>query len=73
MLVSGTDVAELVLVLRRLLDDPDGRRAMGRAGRDRAVSEFSWERAAELTRHAHERVVADDLETTARIRSEVVR
>jgi phosphatidylinositol alpha-1,6-mannosyltransferase len=72
LLVSGTDVAEMVRALRCLLANPDGRRAMGRAGRERAVSQFSWERAADLTRQAHERAATTyNLESSERMASEV--
>jgi glycosyltransferase involved in cell wall biosynthesis len=48
-LVAPGDVGELVQALERLLDDPDLRRAMGEAGRRRAVAEFSWRAVAEAT------------------------
>ncbi|MBV5330078.1 MAG: glycosyltransferase family 4 protein, partial [Chlorobium sp.] len=41
LLVPPRDVTSLKLALRRLIDDPSLRVCFGRAGRDRAVSEFS--------------------------------
>jgi phosphatidylinositol alpha-1,6-mannosyltransferase len=58
VLVSGTDLGELVSSLQALLADPARCRAMGRAGRERALGQFSWDRAAELTRRAHERAAS---------------
>ena len=46
LLVSGTDEEELFVALKQLIDSRERRRAMGQAGRDRAVNEFSWNRAA---------------------------
>jgi phosphatidylinositol alpha-1,6-mannosyltransferase len=45
MLVSGTDVTELAETIRALATSPDTRRAMGEAGRARAVAAFTWDRA----------------------------
>jgi phosphatidylinositol alpha-1,6-mannosyltransferase len=55
LLVSGTDLEELVLALRVLIADPARCRAMGLAGRIRVLNQFSWDRAAELTLRVHER------------------
>jgi len=41
LLVPVRDVTSLMLALRRLIDDPVLRMCFGRAGRERAVSEFS--------------------------------
>jgi phosphatidylinositol alpha-1,6-mannosyltransferase len=57
-LVSGESVDELTTVLAELLDDPDRRRAMGTAGRDRVVRSFSWERGAALVASVHRQIVA---------------
>jgi phosphatidylinositol alpha-1,6-mannosyltransferase len=49
VLVSGERPDELALAISRLARDPDARRAMGQAGRHRATTLFSWERAAAKT------------------------
>jgi alpha-maltose-1-phosphate synthase len=40
---------DLAAAVNRLMADEDGRERMGRAGRDRAVAEFSWETIADRT------------------------
>jgi MMP alpha-(1->4)-mannosyltransferase len=52
-LVTPGDVGELVHALGELLDDPDRRTRMGRAGRERALAEFSWRAVAEATAAAY--------------------
>jgi glycosyltransferase involved in cell wall biosynthesis len=42
-----------------LLDDPERRARMGRAGRQRAQELFSWQAVARATAAAYERVIAD--------------
>ena len=49
LLVPPDDPAALAGALNRLLRDPDRAEAMGRAGRERAVTEFSWETVAAQT------------------------
>jgi phosphatidylinositol alpha-1,6-mannosyltransferase len=46
VLVSGTDAEELARVLGDLAANPDRRADMGRAGRQRAIEDFTWDRAA---------------------------
>lgn len=46
LLVPANDVLALRQALARLLDDAEARARMGRAGRERARREFSWERVA---------------------------
>jgi glycosyltransferase involved in cell wall biosynthesis len=58
-LVTPGDVGELVLALEALLDDPDRRVRMGRAGRERALAEFSWRAVAEATAAAYADVITD--------------
>jgi phosphatidyl-myo-inositol dimannoside synthase len=41
-----SDVSAVTTALARLLDDPDRRRAMGTAARDRTVAEFGYDRLA---------------------------
>jgi phosphatidylinositol alpha-1,6-mannosyltransferase len=43
LVVDGGNVDVLVRALRTLLDDPDLRACMGRAGRERALREFSYD------------------------------
>ena len=52
-LVTPGDVGELEAALARMLDDPDRRARMGRAGRRRALAEFSWRAVAEATAAAY--------------------
>jgi glycosyltransferase involved in cell wall biosynthesis len=56
-LVTPGDVGELEAALAALLDDPARRDRMGRAGRHRAVSEFSWRAVAEATAAAYQRAI----------------
>jgi len=58
-LVTPGDVGELETALARLLDDPDRRERMGRAGRRRALAEFSWRAVAEATAGAYRRAIED--------------
>jgi glycosyltransferase involved in cell wall biosynthesis len=56
-LVTPGDVGELVHALDALLDDPERRERMGRAGRERALAEFSWRAVAEATAAAYQDVI----------------
>jgi glycosyltransferase involved in cell wall biosynthesis len=56
-LVTPGDVGELVQALEALLDDPDRRARMGAAGRERALSEYSWHAVAEATADAYREVI----------------
>lgn len=58
-LVTPGDVPELAHALGALLDDPARRRAMGGAGRLRALERFSWRSVAVATARAYERAIAD--------------
>jgi alpha-maltose-1-phosphate synthase len=49
LLVPPDDPASLADALNMLLRDPERAAAMGEAGRERAVAEFSWEAIAEQT------------------------
>jgi alpha-maltose-1-phosphate synthase len=42
-------VADLAAVLTEVVSDPDRAREMGKAGRERAIAEFSWDSIAERT------------------------
>ncbi|WP_052336686.1 glycosyltransferase family 4 protein [Nocardioides alkalitolerans] len=57
-LVTPGDVGELELAIAALLDDPERRERMGRAGRERALTEFSWSAVARATAAAYEDVIA---------------
>jgi len=56
-LVAPGDVGELVHALDALLDDPERRERMGRAGRERALAEFSWRAVAEATVNAYQHAI----------------
>lgn len=53
--VPAGDVDALTIALRDLLADPDRRERMGAAGRERAVTAFSWEAVARGTAAVYER------------------
>ncbi len=53
-LVDPHDPADLASRLIALLQDPDLARRMGKAGRERAAREFTWDRSAERLREALE-------------------
>jgi glycosyltransferase involved in cell wall biosynthesis len=61
-LVAPGDVGELEAALARLLDDPQRRERMGRAGRVRALEEFSWRAVAEATAAAYQRAIDEGQE-----------
>ncbi len=50
---------DLANALRRLLDDPARRRAMGRAGRRRVEQQFSWASVAEQTERVYAEAITD--------------
>ncbi len=56
-LVTPGDVGELKHALEALLDDPQRRDRMGRAGRERALAEFSWRAVAEATVAAYQHAI----------------
>jgi glycosyltransferase involved in cell wall biosynthesis len=56
-LVPPADVEALTGALGALLDSPERRRTLGRAGRQRAISVFSWEAVAAQTVRVYERAV----------------
>ena len=57
-LVTPGDVGELEAAIEDLLDDPERREAMGRAGRERVLERFSWRAVAKATAAAYEEVIA---------------
>jgi glycosyltransferase involved in cell wall biosynthesis len=57
-LVTPGDVGELERALEAMLDDPERRARMGRAGRRRVLERFSWRAVAEATAAAYDEVVA---------------
>lgn len=57
-LVEPGEVGELYAALAALLDDPDRRGRMGRAGRRRVLERFSWRAVAVATAEAYERAIA---------------
>jgi len=57
-LVPPADVDSLTHALGEILDSPEKRRSLGKAGRDRAVDVFSWEAVAAQTVRVYERAIA---------------
>ena len=57
-LVAPGDVGELEHAIAALLDDPERRARMGRAGRERVLETFSWHAVAVATAAAYEEVIA---------------
>ncbi len=57
-LVTPGDVGELERALEAMLDDPERRARMGRAGRARVLDRFSWHAVAAATAAAYEEVLA---------------
>jgi glycosyltransferase involved in cell wall biosynthesis len=57
-LVPAADVDALTRALGELLDSPEKRRSLGRAGRARAINVFSWEAVAAQTVRVYERAIA---------------
>jgi glycosyltransferase involved in cell wall biosynthesis len=57
-LVPPGDVGELERAIASMLDDPERRTRMGRAGRRRVLETFSWRAVAEATAAAYEEVIA---------------
>jgi len=58
-LVTPGDMGELETALAALLDDPERRERMGRAGRRRVQELFSWRAVAAATAAAYDEVIAD--------------
>ncbi len=56
-LVPPADVEALTRALGALFDSPDKRRALGKAGRERSISVFSWEAVAAQTVRVYERAI----------------
>jgi glycosyltransferase involved in cell wall biosynthesis len=58
-MVTPGDVGELTRAIADLLDDPERRERMGKAGRGRAQELFSWRAVAKATAGAYEHVIED--------------
>ncbi len=65
-LVTPGDAVALADALGALLDDPERRHAMGRAGRLRALERYSWASVAVATVNAYERAMSDERTDTRR-------
>jgi glycosyltransferase involved in cell wall biosynthesis len=57
-LVPPADAEALTRALGELLDSPEKRRSLGKAGRARALDVFSWEAVAAQTVRIYERAIA---------------
>jgi glycosyltransferase involved in cell wall biosynthesis len=58
-LVPPKDAGALASAIDQLLDQPERRRAMGRAGRERVLEHFTWRRAAERTVDVYREVISE--------------
>jgi phosphatidylinositol alpha-1,6-mannosyltransferase len=58
LLVGGTDPDELALAIERLARSPDLRQQLGRAGRARVLTDFTWDSAARRVEQIHAAVAA---------------
>jgi glycosyltransferase involved in cell wall biosynthesis len=57
ILVPPKDAEALAAAIDQLLDQPERRDAMGRAGRERVLQHFTWRRAAERTVEVYHEVI----------------
>ncbi|MEO7352549.1 MAG: glycosyltransferase family 4 protein [Marmoricola sp.] len=64
-LVTPGDVGELVRAIAAMLDDPERRERMGKAGRRRVLEKFSWHAVAQATAAAYAEVIATKKETAS--------
>jgi glycosyltransferase involved in cell wall biosynthesis len=63
-LVEPGHVEELRAAIEKLLDDPERRARMGKAGRERVLEKFSWHAVAVATAAAYAEVVEENRRTT---------
>jgi phosphatidylinositol alpha-mannosyltransferase len=59
MVDEPTNIAGFAAALNRLLDEPERARALGRAGRERAVSTYAWPHIAGRLDELYERLLAE--------------
>jgi glycosyltransferase involved in cell wall biosynthesis len=59
-LVEPGNVDELKDAIERLLDDPERRARMGKAGRERVLEKFSWHAVAVATAAAYAEVMEEN-------------
>jgi glycosyltransferase involved in cell wall biosynthesis len=52
-------VSDMATALQRLAEEPDLRREMGRAARQRVAEHFVWERKAAVLRHVYQTAIRD--------------
>jgi D-inositol-3-phosphate glycosyltransferase len=58
VLVPPRDPAAIARAVRSLLDSPEQRAAFGRAGRERALAHYTWDRVAASTAQVYAQVIA---------------
>ncbi|MEY4582348.1 MAG: hypothetical protein RL701_7051 [Pseudomonadota bacterium] len=63
MLVPKGNSVAMAEAIDQLLDQPERRRAMGKAGRERVLEHFTWRRAAERTVAVYREVIAERART----------
>ncbi len=59
VLVSPADPAALTKAIKTMLDQPEQAAALGQAGYERVLNQFTWEKAAQKTVAAYREVIRD--------------
>jgi len=59
LLVSGTNIEELLECMRKLACSPELRRRLGLRGRDRVLDAFTWQHGSRRLRQVHDSITAE--------------